>query len=193
MIADVLGGIETERTQKWGLSSLSVYGILKTYGTKRIIAMLHRLMESGLARQRSVEGEKHITVVELTIAGVSVMKGEAPPPGTLSDIIPAQRERSRASFSSDRRDTRRVLNSPSPDENFQADPEAMARFAKLRAARLELARSKGFPPYVICHDSVLRQIAMSMPTNLEALQRIKGMGPHKVEAYGQALLDAVRN
>jgi superfamily II DNA helicase RecQ len=45
---------------------------------------------------------------------------------------------------------------------------------------------------VICHDSVLKEIALSPPGDLEALQRIKGMGPYKVQAYGQALLDAVR-
>ena len=45
---------------------------------------------------------------------------------------------------------------------------------------------------MICHDSVLKEIAMSVPADLEALQRVKGMGPFKVQQYGQALLDAVR-
>ena len=49
------------------------------------------------------------------------------------------------------------------------------------------------PPYVICHDSVLKAIAMSPPSDIDALQRIKGMGPYKVQTYGQALLDAVRD
>jgi ATP-dependent DNA helicase RecQ len=81
--------------------------------------------------------------------------------------------------------------SPAADE-VQVDPESQARFEKLRAARLSIAREKGLPPYVICHDSVLRAIAISVPGNLAALERIKGMGPHKVASYGQALLDAVR-
>ncbi len=194
MIADVLAGVDTERTQKWGLKSLSVFGLLKSYNTKRIIAMLHRLMESGLARQRAVEGQKHITVIELTSAGAAVMKGDVPPPSTLVDIIPTGRERiGRAIQGSasgmDRRE-------PSPrgggEEDVQADPESMARFEKLRAARMAIAKEKGLPPYVICHDSVLRTIAVSMPASLDALQHIKGMGPHKVATYGQALLDAVR-
>ena len=190
MIADVLAGADTDRTQKWGLHSLSVFGLLKSYNTKRIIAMLHRLMESGLARQRAVEGEKHITVVELTTAGAAVMKGDVPPPTTLADIIPARRERiSRGIPGMDRYEPRqRIQDLDEP----QPDPESTARFEKLRAVRLALAKAKGLPPYVICHDSVLRTIAMLMPANLEALQQIKGMGPHKVATYGQALLDAVR-
>jgi ATP-dependent DNA helicase RecQ len=196
MIADVLAGTDTERTQKWGLKSLSVFGLLKSYNTKRIIAMLHRLMESGLARQRSVDGEKHITVIELTTAGAAVMKGEVPPPTTLADIIPAHRsppfrESSRGISGVDEYEPMRKRAAPAADE-VQVDPESQARFEKLRAARLSIAREKGLPPYVICHDSVLRTIAISVPGNLAALERIKGMGPHKVASYGQALLDAVR-
>jgi ATP-dependent DNA helicase RecQ len=184
-VADVLAGAETERTQRF--SSLSVFGLLKSFGSKRIIAMLHRLMESGLARQRDPDGVKFRPVMELTAAGVAVMKGEVPPPATLADITPTHRA-SRAVF--DRREPRR--QSPPEDDGFQADPEASARFAKLRAARLEISREKGLPPYVICHDSVLKSIAMSVPADLEALKSIKGMGPYKVQTYGQALLNAVR-
>ncbi len=187
VVADVLAGAETERTQRF--ASLSVFGILKSFGSKRIIAMLHRLMESGLARQRDPEGVKFRPVMELTAAGVSVMKGEVPPPASLFDITPTRR--TRETLSPDRRDSRR--QSSGGDDDFQADPEASERFAKLRSVRLNLARQKGLPPYVICHDSVLKQIAMTPPSDMESLQRIKGMGAYKVQAYGQALLDAVRD
>jgi len=58
--------------------------------------------------------------------------------------------------------------------------------------RTRLAREKSLPPYVICHDSVLRQIACKNPSTLESLSRIKGMGPAKLSQYGQAMLDALR-
>jgi ATP-dependent DNA helicase RecQ len=187
-VAEVLAGAESEKTQRF--TSLSVYGLLKNFGSKRIIAMLHRLMESGLARQRDPDGVKFRPVVEITTAGVAVMKGEMPPPATLADITPSRREFNRAVPGFERRERR--PSSPPPDDGFQEDPEASARFAKLRAARLEISKSKGLPAYVICHDSVLKAIAMSPPVDLEAMKSIKGMGPYKVQAYGQALLDAVR-
>jgi ATP-dependent DNA helicase RecQ len=187
-VADVLAGAESEKTQRF--SSLSVYGLLRNFGSKRIIAMLHRLMESGLARQRDLDGVKFRPVVELTAAGVAVMKGEVPPPATLADITPTRRDFNRSTPGFDRREPRR--SAPPEDEGFQADPDASARFAKLRAVRLEISRSKGLPPYVICHDSVLKSIAISVPADLEAMKSIKGMGPFKVQTYGQALLDAVR-
>src|SRR5688572_6817220 len=74
-VAEVLTGAENERVRKWGLDTLSVYGLLRAHTTKRVVAMLHRLLEAGLARQRDPEGTKFMPVVELTAAGVAVMKG----------------------------------------------------------------------------------------------------------------------
>ena len=60
-------------------------------------------------------------------------------------------------------------------------------------ASLDLARTRQLPPYVICHDRTLKTIARIAPANLQILQQIKGMGPYKVQEYGQAFLDAVRD
>jgi ATP-dependent DNA helicase RecQ len=182
-VADVLAGAETERTQRF--NSLSVYGILKSFGSKRIIAMLHRLMESGLARQRDPEGVKFRPVVEITASGVAVMKGLQPPPTTLADIAPVHRH-----VSPERREARRPAMAE--DVDIQADPEAIARFQKLRAARLALAKQKGLPPYVICHDSALKAIALTSPMDVESLMNIRGFGPTRARTYGPALLDALR-
>jgi ATP-dependent DNA helicase RecQ len=182
-VAEVLAGAESERTLRF--KTLSVYGILKPFGAKRIIAMLHRLMESGLARQRDPDGVRFRPVVELTASGVAVMKGNQPPPATLADIAPVHRH-----APAERREARRP--SPVEDLDIQADPEAIARFQKLRAARLALARQKGLPPYVICHDSALKAIAMASPVDVEGLLNIRGFGPMRARTYGPALLDALR-
>ena len=48
------------------------------------------------------------------------------------------------------------------------------------------------PPYVIFHDSVLREIADSKPGDLRALAGIKGVGASKLERYGSMLLAVLR-
>ncbi len=88
MIADVLAGAESEKVLRWNLQNLSVHGLMRIYPAKKIIAMLHRLLESGLAKQRDPEGTKFMPVVELTAAGVAVMKGAQQPPASLIDILP---------------------------------------------------------------------------------------------------------
>src|SRR5438552_280930 len=83
-VADVLSGNQTDQTTRWRLEELSVFGLLREYPTKRIIAMLHRLIEAGLARQRLVE--KKYPVVELTTTGILVMKARQAPPATLREL-----------------------------------------------------------------------------------------------------------
>jgi ATP-dependent DNA helicase RecQ len=188
VIAEVLAGVNNERTMRWGFDSLSVFGLLRAHSVKRIIAMLHRIMEAGLARQRDPDGIKFRPVVDLTAAGIAVMKATNPPPATLADLAPS----SASPRSSGRRDAREARVSMPDAEDEQVDPETQARFEKLRQVRLEIARAKQLPPYVICHDSVLKTIARLVPADIESLQRIKGMGPYKIQMYGQAFLDAVR-
>jgi ATP-dependent DNA helicase RecQ len=195
-VAEVLTGSESERTRKWQLDQLSVYGLLRAHSIKRVIAMLHRLLEAGLARQRDPEGTRFMPVIELTAYGIQVMKGEAPPPASLIDIVPRQSSRElgtnpRAVGTNPRaRRGETQLIADDGDEPF--DPAAVARFERLRQARTQLARDRQLPPYCICHDTTLKQIARHAPDSLDKLQQIKGMGPHKVKLYGEALLAAMR-
>ena len=70
--------------------------------------------------------------------------------------------------------------------------DVIARFERLRAMRTRLAREKEVPAYVICHDSVLKQIASRPPASLMELGRIRGMGPAKINQFGEAILTALR-
>ena len=196
MVAEVLAGADNEKTQRWQFDQLSVYGLLRAHSVKRIIAMLHRLMEAGLARQRDPDGVKFRPVVELTAAGVNVMKGAQLPPASLADLMPRRVAREQV-----RDDGRRVVPvgrefADDPGRNgrggIELTPDAERRFERLRAARLRLAREHDVPAYVICHDATLKLIAQVGPTDVEGLEQVKGMGPHKVKTYGPAFIDALR-
>jgi len=71
-------------------------------------------------------------------------------------------------------------------------PDNDAGFEALRAWRSEEARTQKVPPYVIFHDSVLRDIAAQQPANLDELAEIKGVGASKLARYGAAVLSVVR-
>jgi ATP-dependent DNA helicase RecQ len=178
VVAEVLAGADNEKTQRWGFNQLSVYGLLKAHSVKRLVAMLHRLMEAGLARQRDPDGIKFRPVIELTAAGVAVMKGEQLPPTSLADLGP-RRVEARHSVKVVRMDE----EVSAPFSGAEAD-----RFERLRSLRMQLAREKQLPPYCICHDSTLKQIARAAPDSLDSLERIKGMGPHKIKLYGEQIL-----
>jgi ATP-dependent DNA helicase RecQ len=195
MVADVLAGAENEKMLRWRFHELSVFGLMKAHSIKRIIAMLHRLMEAGLARQRDPEGLKFRPVMELTAAGIAVMKGEQMPPVSLADLIPKRTTRepnpSRAARSSSSSSEPRMVPFGG-EESEEMPPEAIERFQRLRTARLEFARQKQLPPYCVCHDSTLKLIALYAPNDEEELERIKGMGPQKIKMYGGAFLEAIK-
>ena len=64
-------------------------------------------------------------------------------------------------------------------------------FESLRAWRLTRARADEVPPYVVFHDSTLAEIAARQPRTLGELSQISGVGPAKLERYGDDLLAAL--
>src|SRR6476659_3570331 len=71
------------------------------------------------------------------------------------------------------------------------DGPADPLFDTLREARRKLAAEAGVPPYVVFHDSTLREIAARKPKNLNELSTVEGVGAVKLERYGEAMLLAL--
>ncbi len=65
-------------------------------------------------------------------------------------------------------------------------------FEALRKKRMELATELGVPPYVIFHDSVLRDMTGLKPVSLSALGELPGVGAAKLEKHGEAFLAVIR-
>jgi ATP-dependent DNA helicase RecQ len=64
-------------------------------------------------------------------------------------------------------------------------------FEALREARRKLAGEAAVPPYVIFHDSTLREIAARKPHSLSELGEVQGVGAVKLQRYGKAILAAL--
>ena len=179
-VAEVLAGLSSERTQRWKLDQLTVFGLLNKHPSKTIIAMLHRVVESGLARLRDPEGLRR-PVIELTPQGMKVMKAETPVPGVLATLVP------RAAAAGTSR-VKRVAEAATV-----LDDVAKHVFEDLRRVRSELAKEHDLPAYIICHDKTLALLAAERPQTPEAMERVKGFGPHKVRLYGERLLEVLNN
>jgi DNA helicase-2/ATP-dependent DNA helicase PcrA len=63
-----------------------------------------------------------------------------------------------------------------------------ATMDRLRAWRLERAREREVPAYVIFTDATMEALAEALPTDADELLAISGIGPDKIERYGDALL-----
>jgi ATP-dependent DNA helicase RecQ len=72
-----------------------------------------------------------------------------------------------------------------PVDGAAADEDLVER---LRRWRLERSRADGVPAYVILHDATLRELAVAAPRTQAELAGVKGLGPAKVDRYGDDLL-----
>lgn len=80
--------------------------------------------------------------------------------------------------------------SPSPDSQPASEQEQI--FQKLVALRKQIAAEVKLPPYIIFHDVTLKEMSRLLPTDLEALKGIQGVGLAKLEKYGRRFLEAIR-
>jgi superfamily II DNA helicase RecQ len=70
----------------------------------------------------------------------------------------------------------------------QFTPQAEALAARIREWRAEEAKRLRVPAYVVLHDRTLTALAQARPRNPSQLLEIDGMGPAKVERFGEAIL-----
>jgi len=167
-VAQMLAGKKTKMGTRWGFDRLSTFGLFSKEGEDWVVALLRRLIAAGLANLTSGEYPK----LYLTKRGISVMKGKRPVEVFPPDEVKARRKREKRAV-------------------VVADVDADT-FEKLRAVRVAEAKSRGVPAYVVCSDRTLAAIAEKRPTTREELARIPGMGPARIESYGEVLLDALR-
>jgi superfamily II DNA helicase RecQ len=64
-------------------------------------------------------------------------------------------------------------------------------FEALKAWRLARARAEEVPAYVIFHNATLAEIAGRRPSSLAELAAVPGVGPAKLERYGDEVLAAL--
>jgi ATP-dependent DNA helicase RecQ len=72
-----------------------------------------------------------------------------------------------------------------------ASPGSAPLVAELRAWRLRRAREDGVPAFVVLHDRTLEELAARRPGSATELATVHGLGPTKLERYGDELLEVL--
>jgi DNA helicase-2/ATP-dependent DNA helicase PcrA len=70
-------------------------------------------------------------------------------------------------------------------------PPDTALLQQLKVWRAGRARADGMPAFVVFHDTTLEEIARRRPVTLAELARVKGLGPTKLDRYGDDVLSVV--
>ncbi len=161
----VLHGKADERVERLGHDTLSVFGIGRDLDDKEWRSLGRQLVAADALRLDPEHGG-----LALGPNARPILKGEQ----TLTLRLDPERPR--------RQRARRAATGGTADSPL---------FEALRAVRRRLASEQGVPPYVIFHDSTLREMAEIRPTSLAALGEVSGVGARKLEAYGTAFLEAI--
>lgn len=161
-VEQVLTGKSTERSLMNGHESLSVWGIVDGEETA-LLKPVGRALRFRDALRANPHGG-----LEFGPAARAILKGEE----QVALVLPPRRERRRKGEAA-------------------ANPVGDPLFEALREKRRDLAKEAQVPPYVIFHDSVLREMAASRPASLTQMARIAGIGQRKLDAYGEAFLRVI--
>lgn len=173
-VVNVLRGAETESVISRGHSLLSVFGLLKDASIDEVRGYIEQLIAEGFLIQ--TEGEYPILM--MTAEGVALLKDPAVAPGL---VLARQRKVEKGKL---------PKRSKTETESWSGVDKDL--FEELRALRLRVARERGVPPYVIFHDTTLRELARLKPADIEAMRHIYGFGEKKVNDLGEAVLDVIR-
>ena len=159
----VLTGAADERIRQKGHDRLSVFGIVEGEDA-RLLKPLSRALQ---ARGDLVPTEHG--GLELGGSAKDILRGER----EVAIVIPPKRARRSGGSAS------------------EANPVGDPLFEALRNLRRDLAAEAKVPPYVIFHDSTLRDMTARRPSTMAEMARIAGVGGKKLDAYGERFLSEI--
>jgi len=172
MIIDILRGSTNEKIRRFGLDSLSTWGIMKDTSSHRIRNILDHLIDEGILIQE--DGE--YPVVGMGNAG-DLLKEKR----RLTMKLPKERKKSVAE------------KTPiQPAINFSAEVD-ITLFEKLKKLRREIATEEAVPAYIVFSDATLRDMSRKKPVSLIQFSGVNGVGRLKLEKYGKVFTDLIRS
>jgi ATP-dependent DNA helicase RecQ len=169
-VVSVLRGENTEGVRKWGHDKLSTYGLLRDCHKGDVRDWIYQLIGQGVIVQ---QGDPY-PILSLNAASWEVMRGQQP----VRLMQPIRRKKGE-----------KVLKSRADIASWEGVDEQL--FEVLRGHRRQLADERQVPPYIICSDATLRELARVRPSTLEKMRFVYGIGDAKLRDFGERFLRAI--
>lgn len=160
-IIDLVRGSETAKIKEKGHSSLESFGKGARYSKSFFQGLIRQLISSGILR---VNLER--------FGAVQLMQN--------ADKIVEGREQFFARAHVERSSTKTI--SPNTGRVIEEGPEAIL-FQSLKALRLEIARVKGVPAYIVFSDRTLQDMSVKKPKTKSDFLLVTGVGNKKMSEY----------
>jgi ATP-dependent DNA helicase RecQ len=172
-VIDVLRGVATEKVTRAGHERLPTFGVGQDLDERGWQSVIRQLVAAGILL---VDHDEHGALVAGEDAR-AVLRGERPVALRRDPVFRAERGSGR------RRDAARPAGIAGEGDD--------ALFDLLRTERMRLAKEQGVPPYVVFHDTTLREMARLRPLDLDTLAAVPGVGEAKLRRYGDAFLEVI--
>lgn len=169
VVIQVLRGSKNRRILEFGLDNISTYGIMKEYDENTLREIIMTLVSKGYIY---ITADK-FPVLKLSAAAGEVLRGQV-------KVYHKKHLLERKSSSE-----KKAIDMM---ENFDEE-----LFQELKALRYSLSQETGLAPFMIFHDSTLREMASYFPQNKEAMLMIKGVGLKKYDSYGERFLKVIKD
>jgi len=161
-VADVLRGANTQRILDRRHDQLSTFGLLRGSSKALILGYINQLIDQGVLAR--TEGEYPVIVLA----------------GLAAELLKGQRE---IALLQPKRDLTAAPERSRASEGPLSAEESKV-FDALRGLRIAIARERGLPPYILFHDTVLRELARRRPTSVEGMAGVPGVGARKLADLG---------
>ena len=204
-IVDVLTGVETEKVLRARHDGLASFGEGSRLSKKAWLSLIRQMVSRSFL-EIDVSG---YSALHVTSKGERLGNGErfsyrpedASTPkrrrskATTNTAIASLAARSKASSSGEgwSSGTRSLKQRERLSGAAASLPERdQALLHDLKAIRLELAKERSAPAYVIFSDKTLIELAALRPTTREAFATVKGVGRAKLDSFAEPFLEAIR-
>ena len=171
-LAAMLAGVTDDLPE--ALLSLSTTGLLAGHDPKIIEKWIDALEGAGAL----ISSQDLYRTLRMTARGREIMAGRQT---SLALLVPTVRAKAPK--------RRKAVKSPRGASHAGTTNESIA--TALRDWRRDEARRRAVPAYVILHDKTIDAIATHVPTSVADLGDMPGIGPTKLEAYGEAILQVL--
>ena len=168
-VIDVLRGAKTEKAIQRGHDRLHCYGGGSGHGKDYWQGVIRQAVAGNYL---SINIQKY-GALQLTERGRKVLAGQDS--FELREIAPA------AAKTPKRR----------AEPSMPLSDGDSTLLAGLKRLRLDLARSRNVPAYVVFPDTTLAEMARNRPSTLDEMAEINGVGPKKLKDYGEVFLGAI--
>ncbi len=172
-VISVLRGQAVEAVTSRSHQALSTFGLMREASVPELRGYIEQLTSLGFLRQT----DDGYPVLRLTAQGLALLKDAASYP--------------QLSLARQKRPEKLRATGRSREEGTSWEGVDRELFDRLRTVRLEIARERGVPPYVIFHDTTLRDMARAKPRSLDELRHVYGVGERKAADPGPRFLAAI--